>query len=118
MFRRKLKSEAIDRSRGHFFCPRCNNVRPYQLKRASVDFTFYFVPLFETGELEEFVVCQLCNKGYDPKVLDQFNQHLFRLTWVAKRELVHNTPELLKTKLLQNGLKEAFIDKLIILAQN
>jgi hypothetical protein len=103
---------------GHFFCPRCSNVRPYQLKAASVDFTFYFIPLFEMGDLDEFAVCLLCKKGFDPKVLEAENQSLFRLAWVARRELASSTPEVLKSKLLKTGLEEPFVDKLLVLAQN
>ena len=115
---RKPKGEESHASWGHFFCPRCNNLRLYELKPASLDFTFYFIPLFETDNLDEFAVCLLCKKGFDPKVLKPDNQHLLRLAWVAKCELSHSSPETLKSKLLKNGLQEPLIDKLILLAQN
>lgn len=102
----------------YFFCPRCDKVSPYRVRRASVDFTFYFIPLFELGDRDEYVVCQACKRGFDPRILQPYNQHLFKLVWAAKCELLRLTPEVLKSKLLQNGLKEPLIDQLITLAQN
>jgi hypothetical protein len=101
----------------YFFCPKCDNVRPYKLKRASIDFTFYFIPLFEIGGHDEYVVCQVCKKGFNPKILHPSNQHLFRLVWAAKCELDRSTPEFLRSTLLKNGFKEPLIEKLIMLAQ-
>jgi hypothetical protein len=102
----------------HFFCPKCDQLSPYSLKPASVDFTFYFIPLFEATTLHEFVVCQVCKKGFDPRILAPGNQSLFKLAWATKCQLSHFSPEALKTKLVSQGLKETLIDKLITLAQN
>jgi hypothetical protein len=102
----------------HFFCPKCDTVSPYKVKRASLHFTFYYLPLFEIRDLDEFVVCHVCKKGFDPKILQPNNQKLFKLVWAAKCSLVRFTPETLKSKLLKDGLKEPLIDRLITLAQN
>lgn len=103
--------------RDYFFCPKCDQVRTYKVKRASVDFTFYFIPLFEIGDHDEYVVCQVCKKGFNPKILHPYNQNLFKLVWAAKCDLRNPTPETLKARLLTQGLKEPLIDKLILLAQ-
>jgi hypothetical protein len=101
----------------YFFCPKCDNVRPYKLKRASIGFTFYFLPLFEIEDHDEYVVCKACKKGFNPKILHPSNQHLFRLVWAAKCELKGSNPERLRSELLKNGFKEPMIDKLMMLAQ-
>ena len=44
-----------------------NDLRPYKQKRVSKMFTLYFIPLFETKNLGEFVECQVCRSGFDPK---------------------------------------------------
>jgi hypothetical protein len=101
-----------------FFCPKCDRLTPYQVKPASVDFTFYYHPLFEVRTLPEFVVCQVCKKGFDPKVLSPGNQSLLKLVWATRCELLSFSPEALRSKLLSNGLKQPLVDKLITLAQN
>ena len=106
------------RSQNFFFCPKCNNPSPYVVKHASADFRFYFIPLFETQDLDEFVVCQVCKRGFDPRVLSPGNQSLFRLAWVTKCGLRRSSPEALKSHFLEHGLKEPLVDKLIMLAQN
>ena len=83
-----------------------------------MDFTFYYLPLFEMGNHDEYVVCQACHKGFNPKILEPSNQQLFRLVWVTKCGLVRFTPEVVKSKLLRTGYKEPLVDKLILLAQN
>lgn len=101
-----------------FYCPRCNGHRPFNIRSAAVNFTFYYISLFEPEQLEKFVVCQACKKGFDPKILEPSNQSLFKLVGATKRELMKSvSPVSLKLKLMNDGLKEEFIDKLILLAQ-
>ena len=115
---KKLSDEPKHINWNHFYCPKCNNVRPYRVKRASIDFTFYFIPIFEIVDLKEFVVCLLCKNGFDPEVLHPHNQTIFRLSGVARRVLIHYGPDELKKQLLRDGLKEPLINRLITLAQD
>jgi hypothetical protein len=102
----------------HFYCPKCHVQTPYHVKRASIDFTFYYIPLFETKNLDEFIVCQVCKKGFDPKILKPSNQSLFKLVSATRYELLHSSsPGSLKLKLMNDGLKEVVVDKLLTLAQ-
>jgi hypothetical protein len=101
-----------------FFCPKCDRLASYKLSPASVDFTFYHLPLFEARTLHEFVVCQSCKKGFDPKILSPGNQSLLKLVGATRYELMRFSPEALRSKLLRDGLKEPLVDKLITLAQN
>lgn len=118
MFRWSSKKQKKELLHQQFFCPKCDRISPYDVKPACVDFTFYFIPLFETRNLDEFVVCLTCNKGFDPRILAPGNQSLFKLVWATKCELHRFSPEALRSKLLNDGLKEPLIDKLITLAQS
>ena len=125
-YTKDLKSDALEFKKEEkeilfqelFFCPKCDTQRPYEVRSASVDFTFYFIPLFEKRNVDHFVVCQVCKKGFDPKILALGHQSLFKLVWAKKCELLHFSPEALKSKLAGKGLKEEFINKLMTLAQN
>jgi hypothetical protein len=101
-----------------FFCPKCDRLAPYKVKPASVDFTFYYLSLFESKTLHEFVVCQVCKKGFDPKVLSPGNQSLLKLVGATRYELSRFSAEVLRSKLLKDGLKEPLVDTLLTLAQN
>lgn len=101
-----------------FFCPKCDRLAPYKVRPAAVDFTFYHLSLFETRPLDEFVVCQACKKGFDPNILSPGHQSLLKLVRATRYELMRFSPELLRSKLLGDGLKEPLIDTLITLAQN
>ena len=63
------KGKTTDVARGQFFCPRCRGVRPYVRKKVTNYFTLYFIPLFPTHELSEFVTCQVCQTSYATDVL-------------------------------------------------
>jgi hypothetical protein len=101
-----------------FFCPKCDRLASYKVKPASVDFTFFYLSLFEARTLHGFVVCQVCKKGFDPKVLSPGNQSLLKLVGATRYKLMRFSPEVLRSKLLRDGLKEPLVDKLITLAQN
>jgi hypothetical protein len=54
---------------GQFTCPNCRVLRPYIQKRIDKYFAIYFVPLFKTSDLGEYVECQVCHQKYKPDVL-------------------------------------------------
>jgi hypothetical protein len=56
-------------STGRFYCPGCTAERPYRHNRFSRHFTLYFIPLFKTRNLGEYVECQICHRVYSPEVL-------------------------------------------------
>lgn len=103
----------------YFYCPKCGDQRPYNVRSASVGFTFYYISLFEMEKLDKFVVCQVCKNGFNPKILKPGNQSLLKLVCAAKHELMNSrSPGSLKLKLMSDGLNEEFVDKLILLAQS
>jgi hypothetical protein len=57
-------------SSGQFYCPKCATLRPYKFKRVGKYFTLYFIPLFETKKLGEYVECQHCHQTFNPEVLN------------------------------------------------
>lgn len=102
-------------SRGHFFCPQCEQERAYKLIRVARYFTLYFIPLFETENLGEFVKCVYCNQGYKPEVLDYRPPTDYeKLIMVVKAEIETGSPlQFARQKLIGAGGDAAEIDKSI-----
>jgi hypothetical protein len=55
---------------GEFFCPHCSDTRQYKRVRVSRWFTLYFIPLFPTSTLGEFIRCTECKQDYRLDVLE------------------------------------------------
>lgn len=68
----KAKTKVL--GRGQFYCPQCRTLRPYEHQQLSKYFTLYFIPLFETEKLGEYVQCQGCRTPYKPEVLELSKQ--------------------------------------------
>lgn len=54
---------------GNFNCPVCATHRPYDQKRVRRFFTLYFIPLFPTSTLGQYVECRGCQGTFEPGVL-------------------------------------------------
>ena len=54
---------------GQFNCPVCAQQHSYQQKRVRRFFTLYFIPLFPTSTLGQFVECSTCKGTFEPSVL-------------------------------------------------
>jgi len=54
---------------GQFNCPNCRTTRPYKHIKIGKYFALYFIPLFKTSDLGEYVECQECHNKYKPEVL-------------------------------------------------
>jgi hypothetical protein len=105
-------------AKGEFFCPKCSDLRPYKQKRVSKYFTLYFIPLFETKNLGEYVECQVCSAGYDPQILEPASQALMRMVAATRYALLHGTtPETVRAQLVEGGVPEAAADSILGLAQ-
>ena len=57
-------------SRGQFMCPRCQQLRPYEHKIIGKYFTLYFIPLFQTKKLAEYIECKFCSTPFETSVLN------------------------------------------------
>ena len=62
--------------KGQFFCPDCQTNTEYTLQRVAQYFTLYFIPLFPTKQLGEFVSCKSCQNQYDPMILEMAEQEI------------------------------------------
>jgi uncharacterized Zn finger protein (UPF0148 family) len=54
------KARQKEISQGQFFCPVCKRIRNYKQYRINRYFTLFFIPIFPTKKLSEFIVCQGC----------------------------------------------------------
>ena len=102
-----------------FYCPNCHDHRSYKIKsRSEVEF-ICVIPLYHAGETSRVVQCQVCKNGFDSAIFHPSNKFLFKLVAAARSQLLTGTsPGSMKVRLMSDGLKEEFIDKLIALAQN
>ena len=57
-------------SDGQFYCPDCGDYRQYILFMVRRWFTLYFIPLFPTSKLGEYVECQTCKSTFNERVLE------------------------------------------------
>jgi tellurite resistance protein len=55
---------------GNFNCPMCAAPKPFEQKRVRRFFTLYFIPLFPTSTLGEYVECTGCQGTFEPAVLN------------------------------------------------
>lgn len=54
---------------GQFFCPQCASDTRYAHKRVSRYFTLYFIPLFRTATLGEYLQCDHCAGQFKSSIL-------------------------------------------------
>lgn len=56
-------------AQGNFNCPVCSSSQPYEQKRVRRFFTLYFIPIFPTSTLGEYVECRRCQGTFEPGIL-------------------------------------------------
>lgn len=63
-------SKGITRTTGDgtFNCPVCTSPQHFEQKRIRKFFTLYFIPLFPTSTLGEYVECRRCQGTFDPTI--------------------------------------------------
>lgn len=114
-----LPDTEMKMSSHEFYCPNCHSRRVYKIKPVAEVKLVYVIPIYHQSESVQVLECQICGNGFDPALLHPSNQFLFKLVQVARAELLTaTTPGTLKMKLISEGLKEEFVDRLIGLAQN
>jgi tellurite resistance protein len=71
------KARTFTESSGNFYCPECDDYKAYESKKVKKYFTLYFIPLFPTSDLGEYIECGKCKStfknsvlNYDPKARD------------------------------------------------
>jgi hypothetical protein len=55
---------------GTFYCPHCQARRNYEHIKVGKYFTLYFIPLFETKNLGEYIECKSCMMTFKKEVLE------------------------------------------------
>jgi len=88
-----LKDRQKEVSSGSFTCPHCGVPRPYKLIQAGRYFSLYFIPIFRTKDLGQYVHCQHCQHMYDLQVLTyKAPNPSERLTQEIRKELQSGMP--------------------------
>jgi zinc-ribbon family len=103
---------------GQFYCPQCNTTRSYKHKRLAKYFTLYFIPLFQTEDLGEYVQCDHCKQTYKPEVLTYKPlSPAEQLLLGVRRQLEAGMPvHMLHKKLTAGGLEEAEAAQIVDIA--
>lgn len=63
---------------GEFFCPACKTQTRYLRERVSRYFTLYFIPLFPTSVLGEYIRCASCQTSLEPGVANLTREQVER----------------------------------------
>ncbi|RPI86047.1 MAG: zinc-ribbon domain-containing protein [Planctomycetaceae bacterium] len=59
-----------------FYCPNCRETTDCDHLRVASYFTLYFIPLFQTATLGEYVRCDDCEREFDVKALSLTKQQI------------------------------------------
>lgn len=65
---------------GRFFCPNCRSEAAYDHMRVSRYFTLYFIPLFPTSALGQYVRCCSCKAQLKEVVLKWTREQILSAT--------------------------------------
>src|SRR5207245_2386509 len=60
------KTDVVEQ--GEFYCPQCRGLTSYVHHRVQQYFTLYFIPLFSTNTLGEYIECQRCGGNFEPAI--------------------------------------------------
>jgi len=108
----------VELSHGEFTCPLCDDKRLYVHKRLAKYFTLYFIPLFQTQNLGEYVECKTCRHQFKPEVLTHSPPSKGeRLIMVLRAELDSGLPiHMVLQKLISHGCEEEVAKHFVIVA--
>jgi len=117
MLANSLNEQELKPSTRAFYCPNCHEHRSFKIKASSAVRFISILPLYHAGETTQVVECQVCKNGFDTAIFHPSNKFLFKLVAAARSQLLTGTsPGSFKVKLMSDGLKEEFVDRLIALA--
>ena len=80
---------------GTFYCPHCKSHQAFRHAELSRYFTLYFIPLFKTHKLGEYIECQSCLKTFKPEVMQYSRQFVGGIETDSSRleSPVRSTPQ-------------------------
>jgi zinc-ribbon family len=112
------RGKEIELSHGEFYCPACDNKRLYVHKRLAKYFTLYFIPLFQTDNLGEYVECKTCRQQFKPEVLTyELPSKYERIIMAVRTELDSGLPiHMVIQKLLSHGVQEEAAKQIALVA--
>jgi len=108
----------IELACGQFYCPQCNGEQAYKHIRVARYFTLYFIPLFQTENLGEYVKCEGCQQAFKEEVLSyeppsQVQSRLYSI----RADLESGIPiQVAQRRLLKAGIDEQLANQAISLA--
>ncbi len=119
----KGKTKVINE--GTFLCPVCKNQQRYKHHVVGKYFTLYFIPLFKTKTIGEYIECQNCFMTFKPEVLDWSRGHAQAQAEInavvrdIKEQLNSGIPiELILHAFLEKGFDQDIAARLLMEATN
>ena len=64
------RARTFTTNEGDFFCPECDDYKAFKAKKVKRYFTLYFIPLFPTSDLGEYIECCECKSTFKENVLE------------------------------------------------
>lgn len=106
------------KSAGIFYCPNCRQKRNYILYELGKYFTLYFLPIFQTEKIAEYVECEFCGTKFKPEVLDRSPEAVIMETiYEINKILEKGLPAHVVVKqLIEGGFEEKNANRLVNLA--
>ena len=83
------KTRFIPVSQGSFSCPACASSQPFTMMAAKRYFTLYFIPLFPTSTLGNFVRCNACSGEFHSDILSMTPEKLAEAAEKVTRQCVN-----------------------------
>ena len=110
------KGKAKKISEGIFFCPYCRKETTYSLINLGKYFTLYFIPIFETEKLSEYIECQRCKNHYSKEILNNNVDGSFvKLISSITDSLSNGIPvQLMVKQLTDNGIDEKTSKEIVL----
>ncbi|QEL20206.1 zinc-ribbon domain-containing protein [Limnoglobus roseus] len=82
----------IEQSRDELYCPNCNATRAFKRMRIGSYFTLFFIPLFETRRIKDYVECLHCKLQFNPDAVNSDPPSLaYRAVTAARSDLESGT---------------------------
>jgi hypothetical protein len=81
------KAEDREVSVGNFYCPNCDALAMFSKRRVERFFTVFFIPLFPTKTLLEYVRCRACHAEMNAGILQLSREQIRAMTqpWECPR---------------------------------
>ncbi len=114
------KGKTTEAGTGVFYCPRCQGKRQYIRKEVGKYFTLYFIPLFKTSMIGEYIECQTCLIPFETTVLNYDHSaadHAQKLLKAIQEEIEAGVPlQAIYNGLLREGADKETVNMIIAMA--